>query len=239
MFGRMKELAKPLLRRIGYEVVAYTPQRSHELRKIKLIRDRGIDLVIDAGANVGQYAERLRGLGYDGRIVSIEPLPAAFAVLHRKAAARPDWEALNFAVSDRDGTAEIHAAEVSEVSSLLPATGAAMTGNWTATRSQTVQVRRLDSLFPDLPAGGKPVYLKMDIQGSERAALDGAERLLGETAAVEMELSTIPLYAGETLLPDMVYHMSLKGFGVYSIDPALVDYINGRVIQVEVLFVRD
>jgi FkbM family methyltransferase len=239
MLGRIKELAKPLLRRVGYEVVAYTPGRSHELRKMKLIRDRGIALVIDAGANVGQYAERLRGLGYDGRIVSIEPLPAVFEILRRKAAARPGWEALNFAVCDRDGEVEINVAEISEVSSLLPATGAAVTGDWSATRRQKVPSHRLDSLFPDLAAGGDPVYLKMDVQGAERVALDGAERMLGAVVAIELELSTIPLYVGETLLPEMVHHLGRKGFGVFSIDTVLVDNNTGRVLQAEVLFVRD
>jgi FkbM family methyltransferase len=181
----------------------------------------------------------MRGLGYAGRIVSIEPLPAVFEVLRAKAAGRPDWEAMNFALGDRDGEAQMNASAVTEVSSLLPATGAATTGMWTATTPQAVQVRRLDTLLPDVARGGERVYLKMDIQGYERYALDGAEKTLGATAAVELELSTIPLYAGECLLPDMVHHLAGKGFGVFSIDPVVVDHTTGRVLQFEVLFARD
>jgi len=41
---------------------------------IDFIEDREIDVVIDVGANVGQFGESLRDGGYRGRIVSFEPI---------------------------------------------------------------------------------------------------------------------------------------------------------------------
>jgi len=47
-----------------------------------------IDLVVDAGANLGQFARLLRGrAGYRGAILSVEPMPAAARALRARFAA--------------------------------------------------------------------------------------------------------------------------------------------------------
>jgi FkbM family methyltransferase len=234
----MKRMLARALRGIGYEVHAYNLLRNHGLRKKKLMADLGIDLVVDAGANVGQYAEGLRGQGYRGRIVSLEPIPAAFRQLKAKAEKSAEWEAHNIALGERDGEAELNVCDISEVSSLLPATGAATTASWTATNKQKVGIRTLDTLLPEIERGGERVYLKLDVQGYERQALAGAEQVLGRIVALEIESSTIPLYEGEWLFPEAVSRVSEKGFRVFSIEPVVVDHLSGEVLQFEILFAR-
>lgn len=70
-----------LLHLCGIELRRYVPGRSEEAQFARLLAAHGIGLVLDVGANVGQYAGRLRTLGFRGRIVSFEPLPHAFARL--------------------------------------------------------------------------------------------------------------------------------------------------------------
>jgi FkbM family methyltransferase len=58
-----------------------------------------ISVIFDVGAHVGQYAARLRHLGYRGRIVSFEPREAAFAELHKRAMLEGQWQALRTALA--------------------------------------------------------------------------------------------------------------------------------------------
>ena len=69
---------------------------------------RRVDLVIDVGANAGQFARDLRSLGYRGRIHSFEPLPTAFAELQSVAASDPLWEMSNVGVGRKAGKLEIN-----------------------------------------------------------------------------------------------------------------------------------
>lgn len=51
---------------------------------IDFIEDRKIDVVIDVGANIGQFGEFLRKHGFRGKIVSFEPTLSAFQALQKK-----------------------------------------------------------------------------------------------------------------------------------------------------------
>lgn len=64
----------------------------------------GIDLVLDVGANTGQYGQRLRKASYGGAIVSFEPVPSAFTSLARKAGRDANWRAERLALGAHGGT---------------------------------------------------------------------------------------------------------------------------------------
>lgn len=231
----MKEILRRLARLAGFEVFAYNHRRIHELRKAMLMRDLGVSLVLDVGANTGQYGQGLRELGYKGRIVSFEPIPAVFEVLQKTASTDGNWETMNLALGDEEADRIIHVAEFSQVSSLLPATGASITGGWKKTKVQAVSVRRIDALLPQIRRAGDTIYLKLDTQGFEQAALDGSGAMIFDFAAIELEASTIELYEGETLLPGLMHWLACRGFSVFSIGTLAVDHMTGRVLQFELL----
>lgn len=237
----LKQFVKASLRKLGYEIRVRNFRQSHDLRKTQLLHDLAIDLVIDAGANVGQFAEHMRSLGYKGRIVSLEPVPEVFRLLNAKTSQATGWESHNVALGEKDGEAVFNVHGNSELSSFLKTTSTIdeITGKWPSTSSQTVQVRSLDSLMPEISRGSERIYLKMDIQGYERQALIGSVRTLADVLALELEVSTIPLYHGEWLLPEMLQQTAQNGFAVFSIEPLLVNQTSGRVVSLEVLLKRD
>jgi len=65
---------KRLFRSFGIDLRRYSPAANEFNRLAHYLQLHSVTLVLDVGANIGQFAEGLREGGYDGRIVSFEPL---------------------------------------------------------------------------------------------------------------------------------------------------------------------
>src|SRR3954465_1840833 len=96
------------LRRRGLALVSYSPEEYVHLRRVRVLAAHGVDVVLDVGANAGQYAGHLRREGYRGRIVSFEPVLGSYEQLREAARRDPGWEARHTAVGDTAGTLEVH-----------------------------------------------------------------------------------------------------------------------------------
>jgi len=177
--------------------------------RLRLIQQQRIMLVLDVGANEGQYATQLRLGGYSGDILSFEPLPDAYASLEVAAQRDPGWRTRNTAAGNTNGVATINVSANSYSSSLLPITPACVDAAPDAAYRGTEQIRieTLDSL--DLPH--VPILLKADVQGTEPDVLRGASGLLARVALVGVGLSLIPLYTDQLLAHEVC--ALARGFG--------------------------
>ena len=68
--------------------------------RFKIIKYLDIDLILDVGANKGQFAKCLRVGGYSGRIKSYEPLESAYNKLKKSAKKEKNWDAFNFGLGN-------------------------------------------------------------------------------------------------------------------------------------------
>jgi FkbM family methyltransferase len=206
-----------------------------------VLRSGGVDCVVDAGANVGQYAQALRRSGYRGRIVSFEPVRASYAELERAARDDDDWWVRHEGLGSADGTATIHTMD-GTMSSLLPASEFGRT--WSAglrdTGSEEITVRRLDGLLPELLEGlpeGR-VFLKMDTQGYDLEVLEGARAVLDRVVALQAELACVPIYDGMARLPEQWAVLEAAGFESAGVFPVSFDKETVRAIEYDVVMVR-
>jgi FkbM family methyltransferase len=225
-------------RRAGIELLRFNPTNSLDAARPRILRDQRIDLVVDAGANRGQWASELRARGYRGAIASFEPLAAAYEALVAAAAGDDAWTVHRLALADRDGEAQLHVAANDGASSSLLAMGeehrrAAPEAGYTA--DEVVPVSRLDAVV--LPVATR-LMLKLDVQGGERAALDGAAETLARVHVVECELSLVELYEGQALMGELLNRLAAAGFDLWGLRPAFADPDCGRLLQADGLFVR-
>ncbi len=232
---------KRLLRRTGFDIIRFDPNRYPSLRRKRLMDACGINVVLDIGANKGQYGQVLRNIGYRGRIVSFEPLPAEFQQLRARAAADGNWQAMNYAVGDMDGSTEINVSGANtQASSLLNMLPSAVERRpfWQYTKKERIEIKRLDSVFELFCSKEDRIMLKIDTQGCERRVLDGAERSLASVQMLQMEMSLVPLYEGETLFHEMCPLLQQKGFQLVSIEPGINDEKTGQLFQIDGIFQR-
>lgn len=238
--SQLKAAAKELARHAGLDIRAYQPRSSPDARRARLLSDLGVQLVLDVGANVGQYGERLRASGYSRRIVSFEPLPEPWNELRRRAQQDGNWEAINIALGDRSGAQTMHIAAGSASSSLLDAAQHCFDVP-EATRfvaDTHVRVARLDELASSLMHDGQSTYIKLDVQGYELAVLGGAIATLPHIAAIEAELSLVELYAGQPQYREVIDYLEERGFDAFSFEPAFSDQATGRLLQMDGIFFR-
>jgi FkbM family methyltransferase len=227
-------------RKMGRDLLPYDPVHHPLARRAKLFQTYGIDLVFDIGANTGQFAQELRETGYAGRIVSFEPLSTAFRDLQRWARADGDWMAVNAAVGQRDGTIELNIAENSTSSSILEMLPSHLRAEPQSAFKDKERVRiiKLDSVFDDYCSASNRAYLKIDVQGFEEQVLEGARCTLPKFHALQVEMSLIPLYAGQPLFADLLEYLTERGFAMVGLEPVFIDPASAEVLQVDGIFRR-
>lgn len=235
----LKSFVKSFAKRSGYEILGPSRAYATERSLAGLLRQERVNLVLDVGANTGQFADELRASGYRGRIVSFEPLTSAHAELCRKAVAYPNWTiADRMAIGAEGGSINIHISENSASSSILDMLPrhleAAPQSIYIS--SETVPVKRLDDLCA-LSLNDRAL-LKIDVQGYERQVVEGAPCVLGICHAVICEMSLSPLYEGQLLARELWDLLAGHGFEPWSLEPGFRDPVTGRMLQFDGFFVR-
>lgn len=200
----------------------------------------GINVLLDVGANSGQYATLMRRIGYTGRMVSFEPLKSAFTELKVKANGDELWECENFALGDIEKKGLIHVAGNSYSSSLLDILPSHIDfdANSQYVSEEEIQIKRLDDVFHNYCDSTDVVMLKIDTQGFEKMVLDGARRSLCEITILQLEMSIEPLYENEVLFVDMINYLQQEGFDLFALENGIRNPQSGKLLQVDGIFLN-
>ena len=231
------------LQRLGLDVRRYQedPPDPHAAIRQRFLAHYGVDLVIDVGANGGQYGRWLRATGYGGRILSFEPVTTARVRLEECARDDALWTVSAKALGSEGGMATINVAgNAAKSSSLLPMlaahSSAAPEADYVGT--EEVEICRLDHL-ETLVGPARRIHLKLDVQGFEGEVLDGAQGLGSRIAGVEMELSFVPLYDGGLTYLEAFERMADSGYTLKQLFPGFSDRHTGALLQADAIFYRE
>ncbi len=207
----------------------------------KALRQNGIDLALDVGANIGQFGSKLRqNYEYQGEIISFEPLDQARGQLEKLAAVDPKWSVKPWALGDETESNILNISQNSQSSSILGMEHQHIDScpDSEYFETQEISVKRLDDIYDDLLAHNRNVLLKLDVQGYEMKALMGAPKALEEIKLVQLEMSIVPLYESELLFEELVAYMRTIGFSLITFEPSFADPVTGALLQVDGLFSR-
>lgn len=235
----MRSLIKKIAKKFGYDFVRL-PADINLKRRMELLRQHNINLLFDIGANKGQFVKTIRELGYNGKIVSFEPLPDAFNILKVKSINDNNWEIIETAVGNFDGKVEINISKNSYSSSILDILPLHVESAPDSIYIDkiTVPITKIDSIIDRFYFNDQNLFTKIDTQGFEKSVLDGCENSLDKIKGFQMELSIVPLYKGEVLMQDMVDILRAKGFKLMLIEGGHCSYTTGEMLQVEGTFYK-
>lgn len=185
-----------------------------QARTMQLVRELGINLILDVGANRGFWSQHLRMSGYRGQIVSFEPIAANAGAIAARRKGDPLWLAMACALGSEDKVADFNvvlsgAADETVLSSFLPIRNGSV-----RTNVERVEVRRLEGLLPmlrDLVPHPR-IFLKMDTQGYDAHVAAGAGAVLDHVRLLQSEISVEPLYDGMTHYTDALRGYEERGF---------------------------
>jgi FkbM family methyltransferase len=207
----------------------------------QMLNGLGITIVFDVGAHIGEYATRLRALGYESQIISFEPQKSAFGVLVHSAVSDSKWTVCNFALGDRASVQTMNISQNSFSSSILPVEPEILNIELgiAQVRTETVSVQALDQLADRFVHPSDNILLKIDAQGYEPQILAGAEKFLRSCTAVQIEMALFSSYRGQKGFFEIAHLMNERGFRLVHLEPVFGDCVTGYLIEVDGVFVRE
>lgn len=241
MLSVIKKIIKKAFLKIGIEIHGFNPISSPVAQLTSSFHHFEIDLVLDVGANQGQFATGIREGGFKGKIISFEPLTSAFERLSRASQRDENWETYSrCAIGDQDGQTTINIAGNSASSSILPMLQSHISAapHTAYIGQEAVSLLRLDSITPSYFKDYKKPFLKIDTQGFEWQVLDGCMKSLPQIQGVLVEMTLTPLYDSQRLWEDILLRMKNAGFTLWALQPGFTDLVNGRTYQVDGIFYR-
>jgi FkbM family methyltransferase len=166
------------------------------------------DLFVDVGANVGCFTLLASGVK-NAQSIAIEPLPKTFYHLHNNLIINDLYknvEALNIGLGDKKGTLKF-TQNVSQNNHVA---------NENDTDTISVKVNTLDEILKDK----HPILLKIDVEGFEKAVIDGALQTLKKESLQVIIIELVGLGArfgfDENDIHDII---SRHGFLKYDYNP--------------------
>ena len=153
MSNPASNLIKQVARRFGIAISRYPAPGTLGQDLSDFLSRMNIDVVLDIGAYAGTYARELREVGYRGRIISFEPVPASYERLHRAMHNDPLWSGEPFGLSDENRETLINTHNSGDFNSLLTLREEAQVAySVDPSRSSQIpiQLRRLDAVLPKL-----------------------------------------------------------------------------------------
>ncbi len=240
----IRRVGNVLLRPIGLTIGGRNPRAGEIVPLAALSQEEAADhlrwlhdklgfapsCLVDLGASDGRWTTPVRKLFPRATILMVEPQETHHESLSRMAAqcARLHYEMCVVGETEREVELLCHGHQTS----LYGDSEGRPFGS-----AVKVPMRTLDSLITrhELPW---PDLLKMDIQGAELRALQGAEQCLKHAQFVQTEFSLLPVQKDIPILDDLVVYLSLQGFRLFNVYGVCGRPLDGMPAQGEALFIK-
>lgn len=195
------------------------------------------DLIIDVGANIGQFASSASVFFPNSQIDAFEPIPKCYKALVKNTKGLKKIKTYNIAIGDTKKNIKFFINAESQSSSALKTTDFRLKIFPEAFAIDEIIVPQdsLDSLYGDknIP---ETCLLKIDVQGLEEKVLKGSEKILDNIRYILLEASVNSMYEGELPLSKMLSFTESLGYKLESVVASSRSPITKNYIEFDILF---
>ena len=168
----LQTIGVPTLTPMGFKFIGstYMQQGKYEIEEFEIVKKilKEIDIFINVGANMGYYC--CIALQFGKKVVAFEPIELNLKYLYKNLLSN-NWgeevEIFPIALSDKPGLNYIYGGS----------TGASLIKGWAGISEKYVNIVPTSTLDLVLRSKyiGETIFILVDIEGSEKSMLDGAE----------------------------------------------------------------
>ncbi len=188
-----------IARFFGYEMIKRKKHPTLNSHLMYLIKRYDIDLVLDVGANLGQFGTMLRTEGYKGEIHSFEPVSKTFELLRSRYSDDHRWFVHRVAMGDVCAEKTIHVTKTSNLSSFLKPNdfGKERFQTIKVISEEVVEVSTIENFLTTRVRDwdARRILLKMDTQGYDLNVFKGALKVMDRIVCILSEISVAPIYS--------------------------------------------
>jgi FkbM family methyltransferase len=195
-----------------------------------------LGVVVDVGANIGDWSAAVLLLTEPRRVIMLEPDTRLTDALRDRFSGVDAVEVHCVAAGPETATASLALTEVTLSSSLLerrPEMEERYGRGYLPIGTMEVPVVPLDEVTAEVEAIS---LLKIDVQGSELAVLGGAEQTLRKTNFVIIEANLYSHYVGDATFADIHEAMGQRQFELANLSPPCL--VGGRAMWFDALYRR-
>lgn len=245
----MKNFLKFLLSKLGLVIM-----KVDNLKKIRLstieaehlkswlaLKHRQFDLILDVGANEGQFAIMIRKIFPETNLRLFEPLPDCMSKLESLRELLNPAQFYYYALGDKNSTTVMFANDFSPSSSILPMTNLHRE-IWEESKHDKkieIKVCKLDDIWKiEKFSYYSKILLKIDVQGYEMNVLKGAKSVLKHIDTIVLEINFKNFYEGQCSFEVIHSFLSEHGFHFSGIMEQFFDSKDGSILFADICYMK-
>lgn len=197
-------------------------------------------VIFDVGAHRGESVTFFKAIFPNSTIYSFEPDPNSFPYL-KEIADNAGSKAYNVAISDRCGSVDYYAQDLSHLGGLYPINrdSSDSLGYARQARNEKIAVEAITlSEFMESYPIPRVDLLKIDVQGAEEEVLGGAGERLPQVSTISVECNLFDFYGTPKSLYGIECIMHTYGFGLWDIYKVSKNPKNWRTDWAELVYRR-